>query len=367
MRVLFSLAHPAHFHLFRHAMAKLRERGHVVYVAVVTREELVSLLTAAGVEHEVYGVTRASLASKVVTLPAKEACLARIARRFRPDIFVSTGSPYAAHVATLTRRPHLAFGDTERATVVTRLMLPFTRAVCTPACFGRYLGPKHVKYNGYHEIAYLRPPYFSPDPECVRALGLQPGTYTVVRLSAWDSSHDVGVRGLGLSSEEEAVRFLDALAGYGTVVLSTELPIGHGLARYRHDLPPDRMHQLLAHARLYVGEGATMASEAGVLGVPWVYASSSGRGYLDEQSGTHGLGVRVVGSRAALEAAERLLDESRDPRVWRAKADRLRSQTIDVTAFIADFIEHWPDSPRLARCGHWEGVRPASAWERDGA
>lgn len=363
MRVLFSLAHPAHFHLFRHAMVKLRDRQHVVHVAAVRREELLPLLEAAGVEHEVYGSTSGSVAAKVMSLPAKEARLAAIARRFRPDVFVSTGSPYPAHVAALSGRPHLAFGDTESATAITRLMLPFTRAVCTPACFSRPLGPKHIKYNGYHEIAYLRPPYFAPDPERVRALGLEPGAYLVVRLSAWDASHDLGVRGLGLSSEEEAARFLDGLAAHGTVVLSTELPIGPSLARYRRDVPVREIHHLLAHARLYVGEGATMASEAGVLGTPWVYASSTGRGYLDEQAARYGLGARVVGCQTALEAAKRLLEQSADSTVWPARASRLLSEKIDVTGFVTDFIERWPESLALAQRGHWDGVGPASSFD----
>ncbi len=360
MRILVSLAHPAHAHLFRHPIGRLRAHGHQVQVAAVARDELVPLLQALDMEHRIYGQTRASLILKAVTLPAKEMRLAALARSFRPDVLVSTGSPYAAQVASLMGRPHLAFSDTEVATLVTRLMLPFSRAVCTPACFGQHLGPKHIRYDGYHEIAYLREPYFTRDPDAVhRKLGLQPRTYAVVRLSAWDSSHDVGVRGLGLSHENQAVAFLDELAKHCPVLLSSELPGTTALDRFRRPVLPHDMHNVLAHARIYVGEGATMASEAGVLGVPWVYASSSYRGYLQEQEEMYGLGVRVVGSEAALEAAERLLEESADSGVWRARAERLLADKIDVTSFITEFIESWPDSVELAHSGHWRGVRAA--------
>jgi len=39
----------------------------------------------------------------------------------------------------------------------------------------------------------------------------------------------------------------------------------------------------MAYCRAFIGESATMASEAAVLGVPAVYAAETGRSYTDEQ------------------------------------------------------------------------------------
>ena len=48
-------------------------------------------------------------------------------------------------------------------------------------------------------------------------------------------------------------------------------------------IDPSDMHQVMAHASLYIGDSQTMAAEAGVLGVPFIRCNDFvGRiGYLD--------------------------------------------------------------------------------------
>jgi predicted glycosyltransferase len=45
---------------------------------------------------------------------------------------------------------------------------------------------------------------------------------------------------------------------------------------------PERLHDVLAYASVCIGESATLAAEAAVLGVPAVYVADSPRGYLSE-------------------------------------------------------------------------------------
>ena len=44
--------------------------------------------------------------------------------------------------------------------------------------------------------------------------------------------------------------------------------------KYQIRTSPDNMHDILANASLYIGEGATMASESALLGTPSIYISS---------------------------------------------------------------------------------------------
>jgi len=45
-------------------------------------------------------------------------------KKYHPDLFLSPGSPYAAHVSRLFGKPHLAYIDTEIAIFAIKLMLP---------------------------------------------------------------------------------------------------------------------------------------------------------------------------------------------------------------------------------------------------
>jgi len=350
MRYLFVVGHPAHVHLFKNVIRSLRERGHATLVGAVAREVTTRLLEAFEIPHFVFGRSRTNLLSKALDLLPKDLALLTQARKFRPDMIVSTGSPYGAHVSALLSKPHLIFGDTEHATLIADLTLPFSDAVCTPEAFQGDLGPKHIRYNGYKEIAYLHPNYFAPDPRILDDVGLSASEpYIILRFSAWDASHDVGDHGFALRGDDKILGFCQGLERLGKVVAIGDRPISRQLERYDLKIPPESLHDVLAFAQLYVGEGATMAAEAGVLGVPWIFVSTTSRGFLDEQARRYNLGYWVTRADDALHRARTLLSEPNLRANWRARRDSMLLEKIDVVQFILKFIEGWPDSLRAAR------------------
>ena len=81
---------------------------------------------------------------------------------FRPDLLVGgVGNVYVAHVGKLLRKPSIVFDDIEHAEIDHRLMDPFVSVICTPSCYRGDIGTKQVRYNGYHEPAYLHPNRFT--------------------------------------------------------------------------------------------------------------------------------------------------------------------------------------------------------------
>src|SRR6185295_14985296 len=159
--------------------------------------------------------------------------------------------------------------------------------VCTPECYQGSVRGHHIRYPGYHELAYLHPNRFTPDPEVVRRAGIDPtARYAIVRFVAYKASHDIGTSGL---TDQQKIRFVRALAEHGTVYVSSESPLPAELEPNRLSAPVSDIHHIIAHARLLAGESATMASEAAVLGVPAVYISPFGRGYTDDEEARYGL------------------------------------------------------------------------------
>jgi hypothetical protein len=128
-------------------------------------------------------------------------------------------------------------------------------------------------------LAYLHPDRFTPDPELVAELGIDPDRpYAVIRLVGWGAHHDVGHHGF---DRDGLVRFVEDLAEHVQPCVTVEGELPAELERYRLAIPYRQIHHVLAFASLYVGEGATMASEAAVLGTPSVYVNTLEAGTID--------------------------------------------------------------------------------------
>lgn len=345
MKILFDIGHPAHVHLFKNLAWKLTGNGHRVHFTLREKEHERDLLTAYGFESTSFGRKYHSIAGKIAGMIKFDLLETIAAIRFRPDMLISHGSIYAAHAAAVLRIPHIALEDTGNWEQI-RLYLPFTRAVISPDVLGEDLGKKQISYPGYHELAYLHPNYFTPDPQVFQHLGINPGTpYAILRFIGWNATHDIGKKGLSLEMKRQLIRYLDTKM---KVFISSELNDVGEFAGYRIKLPPEKMHDALAFASLYIGEGTTMAAEAGILGTPAFYVSNV-RGQNCEDLEKYGL----VYTFTELEPLTRKIDEVlSDPDLkstWLTRRNRMLLDKIDLTAMLAWFVEKYPQSHEILR------------------
>jgi predicted glycosyltransferase len=214
----------------------------------------------------------------------------------------------------------------------------------TPSCFKRKIDPKkHITFNGYFQLAYLHPNYFKPDTMVLDDLGLsKDDKFILMRLVSWDASHDIGQYGISKMKSE----YISKLEQYGKVFISSESKLEKELEEYKLKIIPEKLHSLLSYAQLYIGEGGAMATEAGILGVPSVYVSSlvGTMGNFDELEKRYGLVYSFQDSQLALDKALELLEYENTKKKWQKKKERLLDENIDVTKFMTDFIEGYPES-----------------------
>ena len=264
--------------------------------------------------------------------------LSRVVRGWRPDIMAAIGGIFIAHAGAINRARSLVFYDTENARLQNVLTYPFASRVIVPRCYNGWTPRgRTVRYPGYHELSYLRPPYFSPDRDVAMANGVAADRPTyLIRLVAWKANHDIGERGLSM----DAVRFVvQRLGSRGKVVISTEAELPDDLLPHRYGGAPEMIHHLMAHCAGFFGESATMASECAVLGVPAVYAAHTGRGYTDEQEKLYGLvrNARSLDRTTLSGAIEWLL--AFPPGRGQALRHALLKDTCDVSNFVVAAIE----------------------------
>jgi predicted glycosyltransferase len=287
VKVLFDMVHPADVHFFRHAIQQLQQRGDAICVTSRDKDVTLELLDGFGIRHTSISRKGRGATGLFLELLSRDIKLYRVARKFRPDIIVSNNSPTGAHVAWLLRIPSIVFDDTEIHRFNRILYRLLVSEAHSPDCYRLSLGRKHRLYPGYHSLAYLHPDHFRPDPDVVRAMGLDPDDRMVLlRFVSWGAMHDVGLGGL---SDDDKLGLVRKLESHARVLISAEGALEGALQTYRIDIPLTDMHHLLAFVDVVIGESATMCSEAATLGTPAIYIDEKGRGYTDELEQKYGL------------------------------------------------------------------------------
>lgn len=339
MRVLVEILHPAHVHFFRNAISEWTRRGDEVLVLSREKDVANDLLRAYGIPFESISRLGRSKWSLLTEMLVRDTKMLLRARRFRPDVLVGIMGVTIVQVAPLLRRPALVFYDTENAKLTNRVVYPLAHSVCTPECYAAKVSGRHVRYPSYHELAYLHPDRFTPNPSLVRAAGVDPESpYFLLRFVSWQASHDVGEKGFTLTMKRQLV---EALSARGRVLISSENPLPQDLEKYRFVAPPEHMHHFIAKCRMLIGESATMASEAAVLGVPAFYIADTGRGYTDEQERRYGLVFNYKCSQAAeaFKKVHELLDDEGFPQRVRAGHERLMNERVDTTRWLMNYVD----------------------------
>ena len=351
MRVFIDLGHPAHVHFYKHLIGNLKRDGHAVQLTARNKEVTHALLTAYGLDYIDRGSLKKGMSQKALGMLAVDYGMYKIARQFRPDILMGVHNPYIAHVGKALGKPSIIFTDTERVGVASRLTFPFADVIWTPSCFKDPIDPKkHVVFNGYKELAYLHPRYFKPDPGALDRAGVGKGEkFIIVRFISWAASHDVNLQGI---SNEGVAGFVHTLERYGKVLITSERQLPPDLEKSRLKIRPEDLHSLLHYSSLYIGEGGTMATEAAILGTPAIHIESTTGGDASglfygnyrELRDTYDLLHFYPDEKPALEKAVEILENKDSKQEWQKKRDLLIRDKVDVTGWMTDFVERYPES-----------------------
>jgi len=300
------------------------------------------LLDAYGLRYEVYGKAKKKGYGRALELFPYVYKAHRLARKFKPDIIVGIGI-IEAYTSILFRKPCIVFTDTETVTLEFILYKPFVKAIYTPSCFRKDLGRKHIRFNGFKELAYLHPDYFQPDASIHDLLGINKGEpYVIIRLNPLDAFHDIGIAGF---SSEDKLKLVQALEPYARVFISSEASLEPGLERYAIGIPHHRIHDAEYYAQLLVTDAGTMLTEAAVLGTPGIHCSGFVAkrcyGNLIELEEKYHLTFNYSDPNQAIAKAVELIKQPDLKQRWQEKRQALLADKIDVLKFIVDTIESY--------------------------
>lgn len=334
MRVLTTIQHPAHVHLFRTCLRELEAQGHETRVVAREKDIAIKLLEEYDLSHKLLAGKANSISELAFSVqPRYEWGVFKEVRTFKPDVLMAMSEPSAAHASRLFPVKSLLFNDTEHALAERVLALPFADRICTPECYKLDHGNNHVRYAGYHELAYLHPNRFTPDPSVFDDLPFSPDDkIVIVRLNAWQAAHDIGDGGF-----DDIMDVIHRLEETGAkIIITSEPALPQAFQPYEFDIELSQMHSLMFYANLLIGESSTMASESAVLGTPAIFISTSSRGYTDELQDRYGLVFHYADENRQEKGIQKAVSilENYDASRWQSKRDRLLSDKVDTTSFM---------------------------------
>ena len=360
MKILIDIGHPAHVHYYRNLANELEKRGYMVFWTVKDIDIAKRLLTYYGFNYFVLPKKSDRLFGKIWKQFLYDFIILRICIKNRIDIAIGT-SVSVAHVSKISRVKSIIFDDDDDDVqpLVTKYVNPYADILVSPgALTGKRKRLDTIYYPGYHELAYLHPNRFSPDPGVLTELGIKHNEpFFIMRFNVFKAHHDVGIRGLSLGQK---LKIVELLKPYGRIFITTERHIEPELLQYQLKISPEKIHSLLFYANIFLGDSQTMTSEAAVLGVPSLRCNSfAGRiSYLEEEEHVYGLTFGFLPTQFDLliNKLKELLDIDNLNVEWQKRRQTMLSEKIDVTAFWLWFIENYTKSKSLVKntSGFWE-------------
>jgi predicted glycosyltransferase len=168
-------------------------------------------------------------------------------------------------------------------------------------------------------------------------LGVKSKEYVIVRYVAYDAHHDLKVHPI---PEEIKKTIVKEISKQYKVFVSLEKSVKDPFYDdYVLKISPEKMHDLEANAKFMVAEGATMASEAFLLGVPYLYLNPLIVGYIDYQCTQYpNRCFKTTNADEALKIVNQLMDIKIDSDAERRKVE---GQTINPTEYLVKFVENY--------------------------
>ena len=341
MRIFIDINHPSHVHFFKEFILRGKELGHEFLITARDKDCILRLCRAYDIPFISKGTGATSLIGKAINMVRELIFIYRKVRVFKPSLYVSFASPYAAITGFLLKKPVITFDDTEPDPLLHNLFPRFSTFILTPACYEKDFGSKHIRFRGYKESTYLRT---YPVPTNIRRdLGVKDEfPLVMMRFVKQNATHARGQKGI---SPENRLHLVKTFSTMAHVLISTESTLPEPLRSYQIDPPPEKMHDLIASCSLLIGESTTMAAEAALLNVPSICIENKGRGYIKELQEKYKIIKWFTESqqKEALSYAEQWfqqLSKQSTPEV----RQQILARTTDITEMLLWLIRYFPSS-----------------------
>jgi len=325
-------------HFFKNLRSLLISSGNHVIITASRKDIAFELLQEMNMPFTSVGSYGKSIFQKFLNIPLMVIKMIAIALREKPDIMLGLGSSRITQAGFILSIPTYVFTDTEHAKFQIALYRPFASKIITPDSFELNFGSKHLRYSGFHDLAYLHPEVFVPDSSVLSKYQIDPNKpFFTVRFIAWEASHDVGQKGL---SKEGKRTILKELEKYGQILLFIEGVAEEEFNKYIMKINGSDIHHIMAFAKMHIGEGGTMASESSVLGVPTILINSLSAGVIDSLEKKYKLIYRSMNIEVIISKIREWMSNKNLRNEYLIKRERILSENINPNPLFYKWIKN---------------------------
>lgn len=351
MNYLIDIGHPAHVHYFRNLYWLLVQDNKVV-VTCKDVPIIKGLLDHYQIPYIVLGQKGEGMLGKI-----KQQCVFTTRMKsllIDHAIDIAYGaSALVVHGSKLTKTHCVMFDDDDQHAqpFTAKLVTPFAKTILSPDALKHENLNNAIYYPGYHELAYLHPSRFKPNPDILKKYGLtEHDKYYILRFNAFKAHHDIREGGMNNSQK---MQLIDMLQQYGKVFVTTEAKLSPQFEKYKLPIAPHEIHDFMYYAQMLVSDSQTMSTEAAVMGTPSFRCNSfAGRlAVLEEEEKKYGITYAFLPRQFdwMLGSINKHLRLDDGKSLWLERKNRLLNDKIDVTAFWAWFLREYPLSRELVR------------------
>jgi uncharacterized protein len=276
MRLFFDINHPVHYHTYKKLIARFLENGHSCFTALRKKDVLIDLVHSDSLISNFIIKGRGSNTKfgRVFTYIKWNLMNLFWAVKYKPKLLIGFGSPYLSFAGFFLCIPVIIIDDTEIDHLLQKTYLPFSRKVITPLCFTKNFGNKQKKLPFLKELTYLS---VSINKLVSKQDTEQP--VILLRFTSGRALHDSNRR---ILTDMEKIHLVEMLNQFGKTYISFEGILPYDLHKFRLIIKPHKMHSFIKESMdIFVGDSATMAAEAAVLGKLSIYIDNQTRGYID--------------------------------------------------------------------------------------
>jgi hypothetical protein len=342
MNILLDIGHPGHVHLLRNSAQAWTRQGHKVIVSIRNKKIIRDLLTLHGFEYVITSEPRSSLLGLAWELLVKDFQVWRLTVKHKVDLILGT-SVAAAHVSRITKAKSIVLNedDADYVKLFSKITYPFADYVVTPKVLRDKKEKNYRCHDSYHELAYLHPDNFNPNPKVLDLLGVKPGEpFFLLRLVAFKAHHDVGQGGI---DQNLRTRLLDYLETKGKVFITMEGDIPEDLRPFQLPIEPHLVHDAMHYAQMLISDSQTMTMEAAVLGTPAIrYNTFVGKCSVIselEDKFELALGFKPGEEEQFLAKIKELLDDPETANLWQKRRQTMLAEKVDLNQWLLNLVE----------------------------
>ncbi len=354
MKIIVYLGHPGHFHLYKNSINNWKSKEHQVIILIKKKDVLENLLQSAGFDY-INILKKGRKDSKIGMfwgMIQRTFQILKVCRKYKPDILTGT-CVENSFVGKLLKIPVINLNEDDAAAVplYVKLSYPWASVILAPkGCDCGEWETKAIKYDSYHELAYLHPNHFTPNKKVVEKYFSVEKPYFILRLVKLTAHHDNGIQGMNTVIVENIIQLLKP---HGDIYITAERKLESQFEQYKIKIDPLDMHHIMAFAQIYIGDSQTMAAEAGVLGIPFIrFNDFVGRiGYLEELENHYqlGFGIKTNEIEKLYNTITELIQMPLRHEVFQKKREKMLSDKIDYADFLAWFIGNYPQSVTIMK------------------